>query len=330
MHNPIRRNALTGVGNLDAKLEQRAVPDSPLTGFDSQAFGDYITQANPWNAAPGDSEKFVITAKQTRLRDMPGVRFEVTKNEANIGSIPGAPIAYPSTFIGESFGRKPKGHKSVGIKQSEIKSAIFRFKTNATQNIGRTIDEKPGIYNTAIDVWLGGNDRSPNEYLMVMPYNSAANQMADGTGQGVGQPAGKIVQQNVTINGIQYNIWRGINHEGKFVTTFVAAPGQGDKSNDFQADLNEFLTYARQNRFISKEAPLNNVYGGSEIWAGGKGLVVDFGIDVQKKMPQVPGTDSAPSLNAVPSPENNSKTVEDFGQESSSASGDRSDADPDS
>lgn len=279
----VPRNSVGDVSVADSMLEKRAVPDSPLAGFNAQPIGDYIAQANAWNTIKGGAEKFEITACPTRSHGIPGVAYKITNNGAEIGNIPGAPIAFPSIFIGESFGRKPAGHQSVGMKQSEIKSAKFRFKTNAGADIARVSPEEPGIYNTAIDVWLGGNDRAPEEYLMIMPYNSAANEFRDGTGGGVGQPAGNIVKQSVVIAGIKYNIWRGTNHQGKSVVTFAAVPGQGKQANDLSADLNDFLAYARNGQFIASNTSLNNVYGGAEIWAGGKGLEVDFGIVVQRK-----------------------------------------------
>lgn len=283
----LERNRLSGsngtaaMSTLEPKL-MLASSTQDLNKYETRNVGDFTVQANVWGVEEFIKEKKKGFPNNNATRD----RFtaEVQTSSTNSDGIKGAkftikndglkttdarPLAYPSVFIGESFGRKDtNAYDFKGLKQSEIGSAKFRLGSNATS--------KSGEFNVSMDVWLGGSDTEPNEYLMVMPYNSRALKKNN---NGTGQPAGSIVEKDVKIDGTTYDIWRGKNHQNKNVTSYVATKG----SNKITGDLNSFIKDANERKCVSGSNDLKAVYGGAEVWSGANGLNVDFGIDIKKK-----------------------------------------------
>jgi hypothetical protein len=227
--------------------------------------------------------------------DIAGATFTITND--GLSTTDNRPLGFPAVYTGRVSARDfNQAWKFTGVKQSQLQSAKFRLGSNATS--------KSGDFNVSMDVWLGGDTNSPNEYLMVHAYNSRARTKADGTGTGVGQPAGKVVQRNVKIDGTTYNIWRGKNHQGKYVTSYVAKTS----TNKVTGNLANFLKDARSRKYVSSSNDLNAVFGGSEVWSGADGLNIDFGIDIKRKPAQKKSNTNTKNTNSNnKSKSNNSK-----------------------
>jgi hypothetical protein len=212
----------------------------------------YIVQNNVWGAG----------AQQTLT--VQGTSFEVTLQTGS-NSTSGAPVSYPSVFIGSNYDRV-----TLGSGLPKQVSALGKVETMWSQNAGSQM----GTYNASYDVWFSTNPQGDGQapsggYLMVWFYDPAS-----------AQPIGGPKFTDVSIPGVMgtWDVWIGPN-AGKPCISYVAK--QAISSMTF--DLNLFIQDAVKNRPNTIQAGwyLSNVFAGFEIWSGGVGLKTnDFYVNV--------------------------------------------------
>src|SRR5690606_5131245 len=134
----------------------------------------YIVQNNVWGAGAEQTLTFAGTA------------FEVTRQTGN-NPTNGAPVSYPSVFIGSNYDRMtPNSNLPKQV------SSITSIDTSWSHNGGSVT----GTYNAAYDVWFStsasGDAQSPSGgYLMVWLYDPPN-----------AQPIGSVMASGVTIPGV--------------------------------------------------------------------------------------------------------------------------------
>ena len=203
---------------------------------------NYVVQNNVW----GSGASQTVTYNETS--------FKVTAQSGTNGTN-GAPVSYPSTFIGANYERA-----TTGSNLPKLVSSIASVQTSWTNNAGGGIG---GTYNASYDVWFStkaeGDLEAPSGgYLMVWFYDPAN-----------AQPIGSVVASNVSVSGVSgsWNIWQGNNGN---VPCISYVRTQAIQSMTF--DLNAFIQHAVGRGTIKSNWYLSNVFAGFEIWNGGVGL----------------------------------------------------------
>ncbi|HET9933368.1 MAG TPA: hypothetical protein VFQ35_21840 [Polyangiaceae bacterium] len=203
---------------------------------------NYVVQNNVW----GSGASQTVTYNETS--------FKVTAQSGTNGTN-GAPVSYPSTFIGSNYERT-----TMGSNLPKLVSSIASVQTSWTNNAGGGIG---GTYNASYDVWFStkaeGDPEAPSGgYLMVWFYDPAN-----------AQPIGSVVASNVSVSGVSgsWNIWLGNNGP---VPCISYVRTQSIQSMTF--DLNAFIQHAVGRGTIKSNWYLSNVFAGFEIWNGGVGL----------------------------------------------------------
>jgi hypothetical protein len=204
---------------------------------------NYIVQNNVWGGTSNQAVKY------------DGTTFTVTQQNGS-NATNGAPISYPSVFIGSNNGRT-----TAGDNLPKAVTALTTVPTSWSNNAGGP----SGTYNAAYDVWFstssGGDSGSPSGgFLMVWYYKPSG-----------AQPIGSVMYSGVAIAGASgtYDVWIGKNGA---VPCISYVRTQSIQSMSY--DLNSFIKDAVSNRpgTIQSGWYLTNVYAGFEIWNGGAGL----------------------------------------------------------
>jgi hypothetical protein len=218
---------------------------------------NYVIQNNVWGNDTSQSIGY------------DGTTYTITEQtgmNAASGPNAGAPVSYPSVFIGSNYNRM-----TAGSNLPKQVSALGTVKTGWSNNAGPAVS---GIYNAAYDVWFSTNAAGDPEapsggYLMVWYYKP------DGA-----QPIGNVMKMGITIAGVSgtWDVWQGPNN-GKPVISYVRT----ESINSLEYDLNAFIKDATDNQnVIQKSWYLSNVFAGFEIWSGGVGLkTTSFYADVE-------------------------------------------------
>ncbi|MBN2341077.1 MAG: hypothetical protein JXX29_11190 [Deltaproteobacteria bacterium] len=211
--------------------------------------GDYYAvQSNVWG---GDGVQTI---------SYQGPTFVVTQQTGD-NSFSGAPVSYPSSFIGSCYGRDPQGD-NLPIANSAISSVMTGW-TWADDGVS-------GVYNASYDVWFSetaaGDSGAPSAgYLMVWLYDPDTK-----------QPRGDVIDYGATIAGISgtWDVWT----DGDCIS-YVSTT----KRYSMEYDLNDFIQDATSvhTGTIANDDYLTNVFAGFEIWSGGTGLeTIDFYAEV--------------------------------------------------
>ncbi|HKO50986.1 MAG TPA: hypothetical protein VJV79_24930 [Polyangiaceae bacterium] len=190
------------------------------------------------------------------------------------GSAPtsGAPMGYPSLFIGSSGGNGQATTGSNLAKQvmglTDIPTA-WRWSGSGTQ------------FNAAYDVWFapGSGDAGPGtrSFLMVW-FHKTSEVFAEGEGE---SHSGGVA----TINGKSFNTYVSQQFEGRPIISYVASAS----IKEWSFDLNDFITDAKTRTSTAQPTPvisnnlyLTNVFAGFEVWSGATNLKTDkFCIEVK-------------------------------------------------
>jgi hypothetical protein len=225
---------LTGTGTLTDQYAWAAV---------TRDGRNYIVQNNVWGG----------TSDQTVTYD--GTTFTVTQQS---GSNPtnGAPVSFPSVFIGSNNGRS-----TADSNLPKLVSSLTTVPTTWTNNAGTP----SGTYDAAYDVWFSttaaGDPGSPSGGFLMVWYYKPQN----------AQPIGSVKFPAVTIAGVSgtWDVWIGDNGS---VPCISYVRTQSIQSLSY--DLNSFIKDAVASRpgTIQSGWYLTNVYAGFEIWSGGVGL----------------------------------------------------------
>jgi hypothetical protein len=200
---------------------------------------NYVVQNNVWGGA----------SAQTLM--VSGVSFQITQQT---GSNPttGAPLSFPSVFIGSNYGRTTTG--------SNLPKRVSSLTSVPT---GWSWTSASGSFNAAYDVWFSagpsGDSGAPSGgYLMVWLHKPADAQPISNTGTSSG---------SVGLAGGTWNFWIG-SQQGRPIISYV----RSDTIAAVSFDLKSFIDDGVTRGVIDSGWYLSNVFAGFEIWNGGVGL----------------------------------------------------------
>ncbi|WP_433285704.1 GH12 family glycosyl hydrolase domain-containing protein [Micromonospora sp. CA-244673] len=200
--------------------------------------GKYVVQNNRW----GTSAQQCINVTSTG--------FSITRQDG-VGSTSGAPVSYPSVFVGCHYTNCSPG-TNLPVQVKSISSAPASISYNYVSG---------AIYDAAYDIWL---DPSPkrdgvNQMEIMIWLNR----------QGPIQPIGSVVG-NASIAGRTWEVWRGSNGSNN-VISYVAPSPIASMSFDAMAFIND----TRSRGAITADWYLTSIQAGFEPWQGGVGLAVN-------------------------------------------------------
>lgn len=220
----------------------------PQSGqFDKIASGSYQFQTNLWNNSGAAATMTLI----------PGGGFTVTTQTCNTTT--DAPCSFPSVYIGTNSGGDAR---SSGFTARQI-SAISSVPTCLGWSSGGTPASHE--YNVSYDVWFNSDSNASiaEKFLMVW--------FRDPPGF---QPGGMFPVANGVVIGDQtWEVWDGLQHEGRNVISYVAPNGLAD-GQAYSFDLKDFIDDAVERDVLSPNQYLISVMGGMEIWGGGQGASI--------------------------------------------------------
>jgi hypothetical protein len=190
------------------------------------------------------------------------------------GSAPtsGAPMGYPSLFIGSAGG---DGQATNGSNLAKQVSALTDVPT-AWRWSGTGTE-----FNVAYDVWFspgaGDAGAGSRSFLMVW-FHKTGGVYAEGEGE---QHSGG----QATINGKTFSTYVSQQFEGRPIISYVSS----STISEWSFDLNDFITDAKTRTSTAQATPvvsdslyLTNVFAGFEVWSGVSNLKTDkFCIEVK-------------------------------------------------
>jgi hypothetical protein len=200
-----------------------------------------------------------------------GPSFTIT-NFSGSAPTSGAPMGYPSLFIGSAGGDGQASNGSNLAKQvgalTDIPTA-WRWSGTGTE------------FNVAYDVWFsptaGDGGPGSRSFLMVW-FHKTGNVFAEGEGE---QHSGG----QATINGKSFSTYVSQQFEGRPIISYVATTAISEWSfdlNDFITDAKTRTSTAQATAVISDSLYLTNVFAGFEVWSGISNLKTDkFCIEVK-------------------------------------------------
>jgi hypothetical protein len=201
-----------------------------------------------------------------------GAGFTIT-NFSGSAATSGAPMGYPSLFIGSAGGN---GMATGGSNLAKQVSALTRIPTGLRWSGSCT------QCNVAYDVWFaptsGDNGSGSRSFLMVW-FHKTAEVFAEGEGQG--ESGG-----TVTIANQSWKTYVSQQFEGRPIISYL--PSNGSVSS-LSFDLNDFIKDAKNRTSTTQTTPvinnnlyLTNVFAGFEVWSGANNLKADkFCIQVE-------------------------------------------------
>ena len=230
-----------GTGGTGGLVGQGVLTEQYASSHVQRDGRDYIIQNNVWGDPNGE-----------QTIDYLGTTFEISSISGQ-GNANGAPMSYPSVFIGSNNDRSTEG-SNLPIQVSAIQSVETSW---SWSDAGVS-----GAYNAAYDVWFSPSSGGENDGIMLMVWLWDPSEA---------QPAGTEVG-NVNIANANFTIW-----QNQAVISYVR-----DKTNSMTFDLNDFIQDAVGRGAIQPSWYLTNVFAGFEIWSGGQGLATtDFYVIVQ-------------------------------------------------
>lgn len=200
-----------------------------------------------------------------------GASFTITQQSGSRATN-GAPIAYPSLFIGSNGGN---GLATPGSNLSRAVNSLTSVPTALKWSKGSA-----GNYNVAYDVWFAPNgpDNGPGSRSFLMVWFSKSGSIyAEGEGEG---HSGGVF----STGGRSFNTYVSQQFEGRPIISYVATSEIMEWSFDLLTFINDAKTRSSsaQSAVITSNLHLTNVFAGFEVWSGSTNLKVDnFCIDVQ-------------------------------------------------
>jgi len=241
----------TSVGCTDmATASGSVVQQYGSTQIVSGANKTYVLQSNWWHTYANESESYS------------GLSFTVHNPQgASVPASDGAPMGFPSIFIGQYAGNASMG-SNLPKQVSALTSVPTIYKTN-NSTIGTS------NHNAAYDVWftqdaspLGPGQSNPGAggaYLMVWMFKPTDRQPR-------GNDNGRIGQTIAGVSGT-WNVW--VDSTNPPCVSYVSAtPMDG-----LEFDLNDFIKDAVAKGYGLKSSMyLSLVFGGFEVWGEADGL----------------------------------------------------------
>ncbi|WP_125775190.1 GH12 family glycosyl hydrolase domain-containing protein [Antribacter gilvus] len=202
--------------------------------------GNYVIQNNRWGT----------TATQCINTTSSG--FSITQQDG-VGSTSGAPVSYPSIFLGCHYSNCSPG--------SPLPKQISTIGT-APSSISYTYPGS-GTYNASYDIWLNAdtNVSGVQDTEIMIWFNK----------QGSIQPIGSRTG-STSIAGRTWEVWTG-NNGGNNVVSYISGSPIGSLSFDVMDFVDDTLT--RGSQYGNASWYLTSVQAGFEPWIGGVGLTVN-------------------------------------------------------
>jgi hypothetical protein len=210
----------------------------------------YFLQSNWWQTYANETESYA------------GLSFTVHNPQgASVPQSNGAPMGFPSIFIGQYAGNSTTG-SNLPKQVSALTSVPTIYETN-NASIGMS------NHNAAYDVWFTQNGtplpRSQSNpgtggaYLMVWMFKPTDRQPR-------GNDSGRADQTVAGVSG-SWNVWVDTT-EPPCVSYVSTTPLDG-----LAFDLNQFIKDAVAKRYgVTNSMYLSIVFGGFEIWGGADGM----------------------------------------------------------
>ena len=199
--------------------------------------GRYVVQNNRWGT----------TAQQ--CINVTSTGFAITAQQG-VGSTSGAPVSYPSIFLGCHYTNCSPG-TNLPIQVSSISSATSSISYNYVSN---------STYNASYDIWLDPTPRRDGVAAMeiMIWFNK----------QGAIQPIGSQVG-TTTVGGRTWQVWQGSNGANN-VISYVAPSA----ISSWNFSVLDFINDVRNRGAITNSWYLTSIQAGFEPWIGGTGLAV--------------------------------------------------------
>jgi len=200
--------------------------------------GRYVVQNNRW----GTTAQQCINVTDTG--------FQITRQDGQ-GNTSGAPVSYPSIFIGCHYTNCSPG-TNLPMQVSQISSA--------TSSISYTY-VSGATYNASYDIWLDPTPKRDgvNQMEIMIWFNR----------QGPIQPIGSSVG-TATVGGRTWDVWRGSNGSNNVISYLASSP-----ITSWNFSVLDFINDVRNRGAITNSWYLTSIQAGFEPWQGGVGLGVN-------------------------------------------------------
>jgi hypothetical protein len=226
--------------------------------------GRYVVQNNRW----GTSAQQCINVTDTG--------FSITRQDG-VGSTSGAPVSYPSVFLGCHYTNCSPG-TNLPLQVSSISSATSNISYNFVSG---------ATYNASFDIWLDPTPKRDgvNQMEIMIWFNR----------QGNIQPIGSVVG-NGTVGGRTWQVWRGSNGSNNVISYVAPSP-----IASWNFSVLDFINDTIARGAITRSWYLTSIQAGFEPWIGGVGLGVNsFSAAVNSGTPPPPPPPNPPPPNPPP------------------------------
>jgi hypothetical protein len=211
----------------------------------------YFLQSNWWHSFANETE------------DYSGLSFTVSNPQnASVPPSDGAPMGFPSLFIGQYAGH--------GTQGSNLPKAVSALTTVPTVYQTNNASIGTSGHNAAYDVWFTQNDQplgagqsnpgAGGAYLMVWMFKPTDR-----------QPRGSNAHPGQVVPGVSgtWDVWVDTVGQPPCISYVSTTPLDG-----LTFDLNDFIKHAVGKNYgvVTSSMYLNIVFGGFEIWSGADGL----------------------------------------------------------
>ncbi|MET7965526.1 cellulose binding domain-containing protein [Micromonospora sp. NPDC005305] len=200
--------------------------------------GKYVVQNNRW----GTSAQQCINVTSTG--------FSITRQDG-VGSTSGAPVSYPSIFVGCHYTNCSPG-TNLPIQVKSISSAPSSISYTYVSG---------AVYDAAYDIWLDPTPKKDGVSQMeIMVWFNR---------QGPIQPIGSVVG-TASVAGRTWEVWLGSNGSNNVISYVAPSP-----ITSMSFDAMAFINDTRSRGAITSDWYLTSIQAGFEPWQGGVGLAVN-------------------------------------------------------
>ncbi|KAB1911721.1 cellulose binding domain-containing protein [Micromonospora sp. AMSO31t] len=200
--------------------------------------GKYVVQNNRW----GTSAQQCINVTSTG--------FSITRQDG-VGNTSGAPVSYPSIFVGCHYTNCSPG-TNLPIQVKSISSAPSSISYTYVSG---------AVYDAAYDIWLDPTPKKDGVSQMeIMVWFNR---------QGPIQPIGSVVG-TASVAGRTWEVWRGSNGSNNVISYVAPSP-----ITSMSFDAMAFINDTRSRGAITSDWYLTSIQAGFEPWQGGVGLAVN-------------------------------------------------------
>lgn len=229
----------------------------------------YKVTTNPW----GGADQTIAAGD--------GVVFTVVSMSAPAGGQAWDVAAFPSVFRGASYGGDRTADSGMPIQISAIQAVETGLSTNASA-INYKGNTTYDVYFTNSQDYNLAGEGPPDVYLMVWFDANAINPInSEGEGWSCGSEPPTYIEActgagSVDIDGKTFHRFIGPNGDA---TVISYAPEE--RFDEWEFDLNDFITDAVAEGVLTEDMYLQSVQGGFELIEGGAGLsIYDYYVHV--------------------------------------------------